>query len=331
MNIRGLIIFLFNFDILSVNGDYTNDHIQRHETFRFTANHLNRARFYQLRRMPLQGVKTIPYKPHKGTFKKRKDGKRPKQIRINLIDKHPHPSPPIFDIQEAFRDSLTSISSGGFINSEPPTIICGSEKIGLSVSHGFKGRIYASHRELDPRCVHTITGTNAPLFTTPFDGPCGVRRVWNASPSNAIQYHLRVIVSYGFEQLTEEDKIFDLTCSYSLQNVTLEAFYDMVNFIPKAVNGSSLGIPKCRYSLHKNRLDGPKTANARIGDVIYHRWQCPPAEYRFKVYHCAVHNGHEKSYMIVDDRGCSLDEEVIPHPEYDVENGIVYTPAKAFR
>lgn len=49
------------------------------------------------------------------------------------------------------------------------------------------------------------------------------------------------------------------------------------------------------------------------------------------MYACVVHDENDRYYTIIDDNGCSLDEEIIPTPEYDVEQGLIYTPSKAFR
>ncbi|KAK6758596.1 hypothetical protein RB195_016054 [Necator americanus] len=65
--------------------------------------------------------------------------------------------------------------------------------------------------------------------------------------------------------------------------------------------------------------------------MVYHRWSCPSSEFAFKVYRCYVHNGFKQSYLIINDNGCSLDESILPHPTYDMVNGVVYTPSKAFR
>lgn len=41
-------------------------------------------------------------------------------------------------------------------------------------------------------------------------------------------FHLRVVVSFSYEHLTEEDKIYDLTCSYTSRNISIGAYYDTV-------------------------------------------------------------------------------------------------------
>ncbi|EPB75854.1 hypothetical protein ANCCEY_05055 [Ancylostoma ceylanicum] len=230
-----------------------------------------------------------------------------------------------------------------------PILICGEGNMGIVVNHPFNGRIFASHREKDPECMQYVTTNTLPRFTTSLEGNCGVwSRKVTIFANDAVQtltlpnfqslqpsttdFHLRVVVSFSYEQLTEEDKVYDLTCSYTSRNVSIGAYYDTVNFVAQPVVNSS-HIPVCHYSLRKNTLDGPRTQSATIGQLVlvYHRWSCPSSDFAFKVYRCYVHNGMQQSYMIINDSGCSLDESILPHPTYDMANGVVYTPSKAFR
>uniref|UniRef100_A0A1I7WCS7 EF-hand domain-containing protein n=1 Tax=Heterorhabditis bacteriophora TaxID=37862 RepID=A0A1I7WCS7_HETBA len=168
---------------------------------------------------------------------------------------------------------------------EPPILVCDKNTIGISLNQKFSGRIFSSHQENNPACVQYVSKSSNARFITNLDGPCGVKK-------------LRVVVlSFDFDVLTEEDRIYDLTCVYSIKNISLDAYYD----------------------------------------TIFHRWKCPSDGFAFKVYRCFVHNGKKQSYMIVDDNGliyffsCSLDEDILPHPVYDLKYNTVYSPAKAFR
>ncbi|VDM78990.1 unnamed protein product [Strongylus vulgaris] len=210
-----------------------------------------------------------------------------------------------------------------------PVLICGEGAMGILVNHPFNGRIFASHRENDQECVQYITINTIPKFMTPLEGNCGI---WSRKSlqQSGTDFHLRVVVSFDYEHLTEDDKIYDLTCTYSSKNISIGAYYDTVNFVAHPVLNSSQ-LPVCHYSLRKDTLDGPRTQSATIGQLVYHRWTCPSNDYAFKVYRCYVHNGYQQSYQIINDQGCSLDEQILPHPTYDLQKGIVYTPSKAFR
>ncbi|EYB94618.1 hypothetical protein Y032_0169g215 [Ancylostoma ceylanicum] len=185
-----------------------------------------------------------------------------------------------------------------------PILICGEGNMGIVVNHPFNGRIFASHREKDPECMQYVTTNTLPRFTTSLEGNCGVWSRKSLQPSTT-DFHLRVVVSFSYEQLTEEDKVYDLTCSYTSRNVSIGAYYDTVNFVAQPVVNSS-HIPVCHYSLRKNTLDGPRTQSATIGQLVYHRWSCPSSDFAFKVYRCYVHNGMQQSYMIINDSGTSL-------------------------
>ncbi|VDM51917.1 unnamed protein product [Angiostrongylus costaricensis] len=70
-----------------------------------------------------------------------------------------------------------------------------------------------------------VNETTLPKFLTSLHGRCGVWSKKSLLPST-IDFHLRVVVSYDYEFLTEEDKIYDLTCTYSAENTSIDAYYD---------------------------------------------------------------------------------------------------------
>ncbi|CAJ0954526.1 unnamed protein product, partial [Mesorhabditis belari] len=161
-----------------------------------------------------------------------------------------------------------------------PRAICGKNHIGIVLSSPFSGRIFTSHRDDFTECSKLFHGaTSARLTLGLNDTKCGVRRTQINSPQSTIVYDLRVIVSFDFSRLTEDDRIFDLKCVHSNQNIlSLDAFYDAKDVFSKELLSSN-----------------------------------------------------KQSFMLIDEKGCSLDEEILPHPKYDQENQSIWTPSKAFR
>ncbi|KAJ1370972.1 hypothetical protein KIN20_032826 [Parelaphostrongylus tenuis] len=54
-------------------------------------------------------------------------------------------------------------------------------------------------------------------------------------------------------------------------------------------------------------------------------------KFRFQGVSCYVRGGKRDSYLIINENGCSVDEAVLPHPTYDMTNGVVYASTMAFR
>ncbi|ULT87581.1 hypothetical protein L3Y34_007025 [Caenorhabditis briggsae] len=227
-----------------------------------------------------------------------------------------------------------------------PTVICNSETIGLELNENFADiRIFSADHSNHPDCLRRFSLELEPKFVTRIDGPCGVRRLYKGIPSTSLTYSIRLIVSHNPTEPTFYDKIYDVTCSLHLKTMEVKASYDIITPQTTTLSSSSVQTkigPKCKYSLHHDRVGGPRTASAHVGEVIYHRWKCAAPLYRgsrirqtpefiFKVYSCVVHDLKNRTYSIIDDDGCSLDEEIIPTPEYDIQNGVIYTPSKAFR
>ncbi|CCD69971.1 ZP domain-containing protein [Caenorhabditis elegans] len=243
---------------------------------------------------------------------------------------------------QKIRDSFEIKASGNFT----PTVICDSDQIGLALNENFADiRMFSADHSHHPDCIRRFSLELDPQFVTRIDGPCGVRRAYKGVPSSFVTYSIRLIVSHNSDELTEFDKIYDVTCSLHLKTMAVETSYDIISPQTTTISSSTVHSragpgPKCKYSLHHTRVGGPRTVSAHVGEVVYHRWKCAAPLYEnnrqmpmliFKVYACVVHDENNRTYAIIDDNGCSLDEEIIPTPEYDIENGVIYTPSKAFR
>ncbi|KAE9420396.1 hypothetical protein Angca_000269, partial [Angiostrongylus cantonensis] len=70
-----------------------------------------------------------------------------------------------------------------------------------------------------------------------------------------------------YEFLTEEDKIYDLTCTYSAENTSIDAYYDTVNFVAQRITNISM-LPTCHYSLRENSVNGAPTRTAMVGQMV---------------------------------------------------------------
>jgi len=49
--------------------------------------------------------------------------------------------------------------------------------------------------------------------------------------------------------------------------------------------------PTCHYSIHAQSPDGPAFQLGKVGDKVYHVWECDDTDYGFLVHSCAVDDG----------------------------------------
>ncbi|KAK0395964.1 hypothetical protein QR680_001506 [Steinernema hermaphroditum] len=93
--------------------------------------------------------------------------------------------------------------------------------------------------------------------------------------------------------------------------------------------------PECDYNVRRNDRNGKKiTGQIRVGELLYHRWECNYGEHNADMYcmmvqNCtvsSVRNGRNDQLVpIIDEFGCSLFPGVLPHVTYpgDLEGGIL--------
>ncbi|RCN39973.1 hypothetical protein ANCCAN_14080 [Ancylostoma caninum] len=91
--------------------------------------------------------------------------------------------------------------------------------------------------------------------------------------------------------------------------------------------------PDCEYSVYRNGPFGPKVdSKVRVGDVVFHSWKCSygaldSSMYCLMVNNCTVsaERDSSKRVPILDEFGCSLFPNVLPHVEYpsDLNGGLL--------
>ncbi|XGW08817.1 hypothetical protein V3C99_011268 [Haemonchus contortus] len=91
--------------------------------------------------------------------------------------------------------------------------------------------------------------------------------------------------------------------------------------------------PDCEYAVFRDGRFGPKVnGKIRVGDVVFHSWKCSygahdSSMYCLMVNNCTVSSERDSSQKvpILDEFGCSLFPNVIPHVEYpsDLNGGLL--------
>ncbi|VDK28237.1 unnamed protein product [Anisakis simplex] len=62
-------------------------------------------------------------------------------------------------------------------------------------------------------------------------------------------------------------------------------------------------MPQCSYTLHRDSPNGPVLRYARIGDTVYHVWDCPSDVYAMLVHTCFILDGQGAEHQVIDSNG----------------------------
>ncbi|KAI6230203.1 ZP domain-containing protein [Aphelenchoides fujianensis] len=154
----------------------------------------------------------------------------------------------------------------------------------------------------DPNCVRHFSASNRIVrFEIPFNfHSCGIKSRRMTHPRPGLEYSLTTIISKGHAHMTEDDRMFALSCRY--------------------------------YSNHRDVGTVMEVSTYSKSYLVFHEWRCADSSFALKVYECYVHDGHNRKYRLVDERGCSIDKTIVPEDNvYDPSLNFAFAPSRVFK
>lgn len=133
---------------------------------------------------------------------------------------------------------------------------------------------------------------------------------------------LTIVVSFHGTFVTKSDRAYRCMC-----------FFRNIKHLTKAIDVNLIGTtelldtaktPGCAYSIHSHSPDGPPVSLGKVGDKIFHVWECDDPAYGFLVHSCSVDDGRGSRFDLLDVDGCAIDPIIQPDVSYDPENNRVF-------
>uniref|UniRef100_A0A915BC92 ZP domain-containing protein n=1 Tax=Parascaris univalens TaxID=6257 RepID=A0A915BC92_PARUN len=156
--------------------------------------------------------------------------------------------------------------------------------------------------------------TNTATFT--FER-CNINRKREVNP-RGMAYSLTVIVQLHPLFITKVDHAYNVRCFYMETNKEVNAELGVSDLTTYALE-SGHAMPQCSYTLHRDSPNGPVLRYARVGDIVYHVWDCPSDVYAMLVHTCFILDGQGGEHRVIDSNGCSTDDFIIPQLTYSNE------------
>ncbi|VDM22175.1 unnamed protein product [Wuchereria bancrofti] len=82
---------------------------------------------------------------------------------------------------------------------------------------------------------------------------------------------------------------------------------------------SGHAMPQCSYTLHRDSPNGPVLRYGRVGDIVFHVWDCPSDVYAMLIHSCYILDGKGGEHQVINENGCSTDDFIIPQLTYSNE------------
>lgn len=68
-------------------------------------------------------------------------------------------------------------------------------------------------------------------------------------------------------------------------------------------SAAAAAMPQCNYTLHMESPSGPLAKYAKIGDKVWHLWECSSDVFGVLIHSCYVTDGTGNEYKILDETG----------------------------
>uniref|UniRef100_A0A7E4VPT5 VWFA domain-containing protein n=1 Tax=Panagrellus redivivus TaxID=6233 RepID=A0A7E4VPT5_PANRE len=200
-----------------------------------------------------------------------------------------------------------------------------SISIGVSTQKPFGGHLYINGQFYDPKCNVRTNTTEMSLNVGLTD--CGIKRQFSVNPRGFL-FETRAVIQFHPHYRTPQDETFDIRCFYQDKTREEEANEIDWTLIKEHAQLKTQGknMP-CNYTIESNNHVEETNAcessiqKMSIGEAVTHKWQCNSDNFdtyqSVLVHSCFlmdIRNDVER--LLIDEKGCSVDENVIKTPSY---------------
>ncbi|KAI3413162.1 hypothetical protein GPALN_010664 [Globodera pallida] len=207
-----------------------------------------------------------------------------------------------------------------------PVVECEETMISLTfkTKKPFNGRVYVQGMADDERCARNFaSNSDQSKFSMMIqNGDCTMQRQRVTGSLEGMMLSLTIVVSFHGTFVTRSDRAYRCMCFF--RNIkTLTNAID-VNLVATTELLDTAQTPSCLYSIHAQSPEGPPVQLGKVGDKIFHVWQCDDPAYGFLVHSCAVDDGRGSKFDLLDVDGCAIDPVIQPDVVYVREKKIAY-------
>ncbi|KAF7638326.1 ZP domain-containing protein [Meloidogyne graminicola] len=214
-----------------------------------------------------------------------------------------------------------------------PIVECEETMISLTfrTKKPFNGRIYVQGMADDERCSKNFaSNADQSKFSMMIqNGDCTMQRQRVTGPLEGMMLSLTIVVSFHGTFVTRSDRAFHCMCFF--RNIKhLTNILDM-NMVGTTELMDTIKTPTCHYSIHSQSPDGPAFQLGKVGDKVFHVWECDDSDYGFLVHSCAVDDGKGLKFDLLDVDGCAIDPIIQPDVEYTPEKNRAFVETFGYK
>jgi hypothetical protein len=217
--------------------------------------------------------------------------------------------------------ALAALVNGNAIDNNligDPVVDCQDTMVSLTFTtqKPFTGRVYVQGLADDDRCSRNFaTNVDQSKFSMMIqNGDCAMARQRVTGTLEGIMFSLTIVVSFHGTFVTKVDRAYRCMC-----------FFRNIKRVTNLLDMSAIGttelldtakMPTCTYSIHSGTDDGPLLRYGKVGDKIYHVWECDDESQGFLVHSCWVNDGRGNRFDLLDIDGCAVDPIIQSDTKY---------------
>jgi hypothetical protein len=188
----------------------------------------------------------------------------------------------------------------------PVIVTCSRNQLRLSIRtrNLFEGRLYAVDHYDESGCFVRGERREREFELILNAGQCGIQR--KLQP-NGYSFSGAVMLQFHPNAVTKIDQLLDLSCFHKDTSARSKVGL-LTSKLPQS----------CHYRLRKFAPNGCVALEARVGEGLYHTWECDndPQQYGFLVHDCSIEGNKDGKIPISDSKGCPLDNTLFGVPKY---------------
>ncbi|CAB60411.1 ZP domain-containing protein [Caenorhabditis elegans] len=219
--------------------------------------------------------------------------------------------------------------------SELPEVDCMEDRVKLSfkTQRPFHGRIFVKGMVDKQACVRDFVTSQAKDVTFELEnGACNMRRQRMLGPEKrGMEMSMTVIISFHSTFITKVDRAYRCTCFYMEADKVVTNKFD-VSMLPTTDLIDTARMPLCTYSVRRDSITGPIVEFAKVGETVYHVWNCESDMFSMLVHSCFVDDGNgDERKPLLDEHGCAIDPLILPDLTYNKDNNVAYAQVNTFK
>ncbi|KRX36783.1 Cuticlin-1 [Trichinella britovi] len=171
----------------------------------------------------------------------------------------------------------------------------------------FTGRIFVKGMAEKPECYKRYKDNkNSSIVYKLKNGECNMHKQRRLGPQRGVEQSMTVIVSFHDTFVTKVDRAYRCTCFFMETDRIVTSEFEVSNLATTDLIDTAR-MPTCTYKVRRGSINGPGVNFAKVGEEVYHVWQCDSDLFGMLVHSCYVDDGAgENKFSLLDEKGVLL-------------------------